>query len=353
MMREYFKVSSIRRSKTKATLNDVALQAGVSKGIASMALNDKGRMSQDTRERVKDAARELNYHPSVRAQRLASGTSKIIALASGLPPTVIANVDHYSSEINLAGRLAPLLLEQGYSVIILPPMAAADSLNRLDLDGSVISYPKDDDDFIEELVSRSIPAVTIGKVDAPADIPYIEWGYAGVNILVDHLMEQGARDILLVVTSEPYAMSKATRRYLDAAADGASFTLVEAPATSSEDEIRELIAGMICRGKTFDGICATIDVFALGAMRAVQDAGLKIPSEVMVATIFNGTRAQTASPAITSTTHNGAEEGLAENVSTLLLSQLTGTEIKSLPAPELGLIVRASTRRSLTVTNET
>lgn len=310
-----------------------------------MALNNKGRMSEDTRRKVKDAAHDLNYHPSVSAQRLSNGTSGIIALASGLPSTVIANVDHYSSEINLAARLAPLLLERGYSVVILPPMAAVENLNQLDLDGSVISYPRDDDEFIEELVSRNIPAVTVGKVEAPAGIPHIEWGYAGADALVDHLIEQGAKNILFVSTLEPYAMSKAARRYIEAAAGRVTFTSVEAPATSSEDDIRGLIAAMIHRGKVFDGICATVDVFALGAMRAVQEAGLSVPSDVMVTTIFNGARAQTASPPITSTTHNGAEEGLAEQVSALLLAQLTGAETESLPAPRPGLIVRASTQR--------
>ncbi len=73
----------------RATIADVAAAAGVSRGTVSLALNGKGRMADSTRKRVKEAATELNYRPSLRGRRLRGGASESVALMSALPDAVV------------------------------------------------------------------------------------------------------------------------------------------------------------------------------------------------------------------------------------------------------------------------
>ena len=65
-----------------ARLEDVAALANVSLATASKALHGKPRVSEDTRERVMEAARQLNYSPNKLAQSLASGRSGTIGLVT-------------------------------------------------------------------------------------------------------------------------------------------------------------------------------------------------------------------------------------------------------------------------------
>lgn len=64
-----------------ATIKDVAREAGVTSATVSYVLNNTGRVSEATRQRVLEAARQLNYRPSITAQNLRSGESRIIGYA--------------------------------------------------------------------------------------------------------------------------------------------------------------------------------------------------------------------------------------------------------------------------------
>ena len=64
-----------------ARLEDVAALAGVSTATASKALHNKPRISEETKQRVLDAAKQLNYSPNKLAQSLARGTTGTIGLA--------------------------------------------------------------------------------------------------------------------------------------------------------------------------------------------------------------------------------------------------------------------------------
>jgi LacI family transcriptional regulator len=67
-----------------ARLEDVAALAGVSTATASKALHNKPRISEETKQRVLDAAKQLNYSPNKLAQSLARGTTGTIGLVTSV-----------------------------------------------------------------------------------------------------------------------------------------------------------------------------------------------------------------------------------------------------------------------------
>ena len=66
--------------RTAPTLAEVAAAAGVSRSTASRALNDSPRISEETKKRVRAAAKEVNFVPNARGRALAVGRTEIIAM---------------------------------------------------------------------------------------------------------------------------------------------------------------------------------------------------------------------------------------------------------------------------------
>ena len=67
--------------KRRPSITDIAAEAGVSTATASLALRDKGRMSQETRGRVKATAGRLGYVPNATARSLVGGRTQLISIS--------------------------------------------------------------------------------------------------------------------------------------------------------------------------------------------------------------------------------------------------------------------------------
>src|ERR1044072_1167505 len=114
----------------RPTIRDVAAAVGMSPTTVSHALNGKGRVDPDTRERIAETARELGYRPNPTARRLRSGRSGAIALL--LPfvePDIVRDemlaLDYY---MHLAGAAARPALARGDPMLLTRPLQRVDEL---------------------------------------------------------------------------------------------------------------------------------------------------------------------------------------------------------------------------------
>src|SRR3954464_5462405 len=71
---------SMVRSGSAATVRDVAQLAGVSPGTVSKALNGQGKLREETRQRVQDAAEKLRFQPNQLARALAEGRTYTVGM---------------------------------------------------------------------------------------------------------------------------------------------------------------------------------------------------------------------------------------------------------------------------------
>ena len=98
------------------------------------------------------------------------------------------------------------------------------------------------------------------------------------------------------------------------------------------------------RAPRLDGLCVPVDAFAVGALRALREAGRRVPRDVVVATRYDGMRARTSQPPLTAVDLHLDQVGQA--AIDLLLEHLRGeTTRQMVEAPEPTLIERASSRR--------
>ncbi|UVI36472.1 LacI family DNA-binding transcriptional regulator [Brevibacterium spongiae] len=300
----------------RVTIADVAREAGVSRTTVSHALSGQGKVNADTRAKVKEVAERLNYRPSARARSLRSGKSQTLALLSSMPAAVSAGPSQLGFFTELAMGCARTALLEGYVFVLAPPTEAADPVDLLDIDGAILLEPTVDDSLAEALRDRGIPYVTIdgpssndsaaptgAAVPAGADSRWsIDLHHrTTAQLLLDHLLDQGAKQpALLVSRSRRGAQIAAREVYTEtAAARGFTPLIAEADETSGEDGAFVAAEEMLAAHPDIDAVLAPIDTFATGAVRAAQESGRTVGGDLLIATRYDGLRARTSIPPLT------------------------------------------------------
>ena len=273
----------------RATSADVAARAGVSRTTVSFVLNGRADagIPGETWRRVEDAARELGYHPHGAARALAGGASHTIGLVLRQSP------DQVSVDALLAETLWGIGSEAhlgGYRVLVEPLSPGdgrySDLVSSRRVDGLIVSGPRTDDEELVALVAQGFPIIVQGSLPSVA-VPSVDVdNRAGARTAVEHLLALGHRRIACI-TNAPLAYTAAADRLagyrdaLDAASVAyASELVVEGAfdAASGWTAMGELLA----RAPDVTAVFVASDIVAFGALRAVREAGRRVPGDISV-----------------------------------------------------------------------
>jgi LacI family transcriptional regulator len=265
--------------KDPVTRNDVAEYAGVSTAVVSYVVNEGPRkVAPETRERVLDAIRALGYRPNATARALRMGTTRTFGLITpdGGNPLfaelakaidreaaargyVVLQTSADGDPVTERAKIAELLTRQVSGLVLVAPTADP-SLD--DVEVPVIA------------INRVLPTVSSVR---PA---YREGARAGV----EHLISHGHRVIGLVIGGAGHPERElGWRDALEAAG------LQEGPiarTTFSRDGGYRAAQTLLAAEPT--AIFASSDLQAIGVLRAVHEAGLKVPDDIAVVA-FDGT----------------------------------------------------------------
>ena len=271
-----------------ASLRDVAKLAGVSVKTVSNVVNDYAHVTDRTRERVQRAIDELNYRPNPAARTLRRGRSGIIGLA--IPEVGIP----YFAE--LAGLIVDAAAEKSWTVLIDQTggmlereMLVSEGMRAHVLDGLIFSPIAMGS---EDLAARrdDTPMVLLGEriFDGPADHVAID-NVAAARDVTAHLVASGRRRVAAIGAQHTAEGDTARLRLagygeaLRAAGMVVDDALIApAPAWHRADgaaAMRTLLAA----GPPPDAALCFNDTLALGAIRALHDAGLRVPDDVAIA----------------------------------------------------------------------
>ncbi len=277
-------------STRRPTSHDVARLAGVSRTTVSFVLNNVPgvSISEATRQRVQEAARQLNYHPDSAGRKLASGKACAMGLVLRQNPEQVF-ADAFLVQVVLGVEQAAA--QQGFHVL-LKPVAPDDKdgyarlIQENHVDGIILSGPRQDDEEILHLHSQGVPIVLMGQLPG-SHIPYVDIdAVAGAATAVRHLTENGHRQIGLI-TNAPLSYTSAQQRrqgYLQA--------LSESGLTPDETLIRqgnytpasgyEAMQALLARTPLPTAVFVASDVVAMGAIQAIKQAGMRIPEDIAV-----------------------------------------------------------------------
>jgi LacI family transcriptional regulator len=308
---------------------DVAKRCGVSTATVSRVLNNKMVMPipQETIERIKKAAEELNYIPNVQARALVTGKTRTIGVCSSEMTD-----PHFALMLEAMEAKADSL---GYQLIVSKSVDVVSLRGRVD--GSVILGSPNDPKFVN--IARHVPTVFV--YNAPELRPnLVGWSdEEGMHLAVEHLADLGHRRLAAlfcygaekrtaytsgVKASSEVACSRAVlKQHLKVsgvrkAVQKAGIEAIECWDAPYPDQIAhgyqiqngyEATRRLIAAGERFTAVVARNDFLALGAIRALREANIGVPEEVSVVGYTDSIQALCADPPLTSVRTPIAEAG--------------------------------------------
>ncbi len=335
--------------KKRTTAQDVADLAGVSRTTVSFVLNNVSgmRISDDTRQRVSDAARQLDYHPDATARRMVRGRTSIIGFVLRQTPDQ-AFADRFLPEV-LHG-LSSAAAAQSYHILIEPsPPDDRNSYLRLiyerHVDGIILSGPRFDDQALLRDQAESSPVVLMGQLP-DSGLPFVDVdNVSGAAMVTQHLIAHGHQRIGFISNARPAYTASADRLtgYRQAlAAAGIPFDdrLVRygdfAPA-SGEAAMNDLL--QLAPRPT--AVFVASDTVAIGALKAIRGAGLSVPHDMALVGFDDAPHSEFIEPPLT--TMRLPAFGLGWGAADLLI-RLINKEVIRRPTVllETDLIVRKS-----------
>ncbi|MER7251835.1 LacI family DNA-binding transcriptional regulator [Kribbella sp. NPDC000426] len=277
--------------KEPVTRNDVAEYAGVSTAVVSYVVNEGPRkVAPETRERVLEAIRALGYRPNATARALRMGTTRTFGLITpdGGNPLFA----------ELAKAIDKAAGARGYSVLqtstdgdpATERAKVAELLTRR-VSGLLLVAPSED----PELIDAGVPAIAINRV-LPTISSVRPTYREGARRGVEHLISHGHRLIGLVIGGSgssvigaaPHARPERELGWADALEAAG---LPEGPiarATFSREGGYTAARRLLEADQRPTAIFASSDLQAIGILRALHEAGLRVPEEVAVVA-FDGT----------------------------------------------------------------
>lgn len=332
----------------RVTVIDVARAAGVSAGTVSNSISGKRKVDEATRKRIETAIKDLGYRPNLAARRMRTGQTNTIAIFSSMPVAVAAGPSKLGFLMEIAASAAVTALERNTALILVPPIEnPIEAFESIAMDGALVVEPDENDPVLKLLQLKGVPTVCIGK-PVGFGCAYVDLDYGKIaNILIDHLLEAGAKHFPLIVGSSARQGNLAFKEAYLAACTAACMepTIVEVPEDDAEEAAARAVSSLIGAGQTFDGVLVPTDAMATGVMRALHKNGLAVPDDVRVATRYDGFRARTENPPLTAV--DLKLEVIAALATNKLSDIIEGTsDEQAVSGPLPTLIVRSSSSRN-------
>lgn len=330
------------RGSTRPTSRDVAQAAGVSQAAVSLVLGDKwrGRVSEATAQRVREAARDLGYRPNLAARNLRLGRTRTVLLVVPALTT-----EFFAGVYTGATRVAA---EHGFGVVLYPspegigpardPFASAQAA----LDGVIASSMAADaltairGEALPLVMLDSDPAGSLGAATVNLDIA------DGVRQVAEHLLYLGHRRFLHLAADVPSWTFEVRARELAARLAGVPGTSVRTARSpiSIEGAVAAAETALSGPGPRPTAVVCDDDQLAAGTYKAARRLGLRVPDDLSVTGLDDLALATAIDPELTTVRLDAelfGERGMAA-----LLAVLEGHEPEGGDIP-VRLVVRGST----------
>ncbi len=304
--------------KRQLLMKDIAEIAGVSKSTVSRALKGDPRIKAETRERIAEIATAYNYTVNEGARRFRSQSSHVIAIVSRFDPLHRPHAyDPFFQ--NMLGAIADAAGETDYD-LLLSHFPGGDHrwedfyLHSNRCEGLILIGQGNDDNQLNRLASEGANIVVWGAIRPHNS--YVTVGsnnFEGGFLAAEHLLRLGRRNLLFLGNADLPEISQRFQGFLKAHVEAGvalNHLAVSTPdfqTLSGENAIKDLIEN----GTRFDGVVASSDTLAMGAIKALHRKSISVPRDVAVVGYDDVSLAADYSPALTTVSQNILEGGHA------------------------------------------
>ena len=272
--------------KRNATLKDIANEAGISTTAVSKVLNDRGGVSKETEQRVREIAARLNYRPNIVAKSLKTNNTKTIGFVVS-----DSSQSFFASVIKGAEDRAQVL---GYNVILVNTNRSGEHekqaistligkrVDGLLLASSMLTKERD----IEFLNSLNIPYVFLVRRSEYGNAPFVgNDNVAGAQTMVEYLIRTGSRKIhFLNMDRESTSSVNRLEGYIRAL-ESHGIPYDASLVHYAKPDIQEgyvVIRRILESGIDVQALFCGCDVLSIGAIEAITERGLRIPEDIRV-----------------------------------------------------------------------
>lgn len=325
----------------------IARRAKVSTATVSRTLNQNGAVRPETAKRVWRAAAELNYFPNSHARALVSGRSRLLGL-------IVSDITNpFFPE--LVRQFESLALQRQYDLILTSTDYQTERmtvcLRRMlerKVDGVALMTSEMDEGLIEELSRRGVPLVFMDVGQVGPRMSHVAMEYAsGIRQAVDHVVKLGHRRIAFISGPLQLHSARVRRdafverlRHHSIAPDKKLIREGTHTAEGGQHAMELLLQG----SRRPTAVVCSNDWTAIGALHAIDAAGLRVPEDVSVVGFDDTPIASYTRPPLTTVRMSAAEIGATACTALFKLIDDKEHEGALLKIPT-ELVVRASTAR--------
>lgn len=332
-----------------ATIKDIAKALKISTSTVSRALRNAHDVNPKTRNAVLSLSEELSYQPSRLALSLQQKQTHNIGV-------IVPNLDYVMA--TMVKGIDEVALEAGYTVMVCQSNESfgremVNTRRLLDslVDGFIVSVSSETKvfDHFKKIQQKKMPMVVFDRVSSDLIAPKVKLDNAeGGYLATEHLIEQGYKNIAILAGPKNLAISNdRLEGYLRALK---KFKLKPDPelilhCNFNQQDAYETTVDLLRRKKRPDAIFTISDRMAIGAMLAIKEKGLRMPTDIGLVGFNNEPVTSLVSPAISSVDQPAFELGKA--AAKLFIEQMHHeedlSEIERVLRPKL--IVRESSVR--------
>jgi LacI family transcriptional regulator len=268
-------------------LEEVAKLSGVSRSTVSRVINNDPNVRQSTREKVQQIIRQDNYQPNVAARSLAAGRTRILGLV--IPMTVSALfTDPYFPLIIQGVSSACNAHDHSVMLWLAEPEYERRTIRQILynglIDGVIVASMLMDDPLVQAMRDTHLPFVLIGRYPIDDRINYIDVDNRNsARDAVTYLLRLGRRRVATI--AGPHNMIAGSDRlqgYVEALRARGMAVDPELIAEGDFTEAGGYAAMRRLLARQFDAVFVASDNMALGVLRALREAGRRVPEDVAV-----------------------------------------------------------------------
>ncbi|MBN8842278.1 MAG: LacI family DNA-binding transcriptional regulator [Sphingomonadales bacterium] len=278
------------------TLQDLAELVGLTANTVSRALNDRPGVKPATRALIKAEAERLGYVPNIHARSLVLGSRRTIGV-------IVSNISN-PFFADLVSEVEFQAQKVGYTVLLLlsseSPERERDAIDRAlqaGLDGIISAPVQESSAAWAPVIKAGIPLVLVSRELPELGVDfYSADNEAGIKLTTDYVVEQGAKDIVLLDEDMPFSTirirAEGFRRSLERHGlpfDPRQNLALVPPARSfrvsqswQADDAYRVAIDLLDRGRRPDAFVVGDDYYALGLYRALDERGIRVPGDVLV-----------------------------------------------------------------------
>ena len=316
--------------KKRVTIYQVARESGYSLATVSRVINNNGRFSEETRKKVQKIIDDYGYTTNMAAKSLRMSKSKTIGI-------IVPNISNeWFSKLVL--EIEKYFFQKNYSVFICNTSQNEDkeiayfkSLDSKLVDGIMCISGREE--IPVNVMTRNIPIVCIDrKPKNHSNVYYVESNhYSGGYLATEELIKKGCRRIVIITRNKSLSVNnQRLDGYKQALRD---YGLHEYPELqiflddklSNNLAAREAVNKLIQSNIPFDGIFATNDWRAYGALVGVLENNLKVPEDVKIIGFDDIPISSSCKPELSTIKQD--VKGLSQKASSLLLSLMNDQEV--------------------------